>query len=103
MFKILAFPVPVNESSPHATQLFDINDYFIISSNHQFHTTLTQSALNQCQGLKLMTSTLHPMLRTSAEITCEAVLFLNNKGKIKEICNFRFLFNKIKPHILELP
>lgn len=103
VFKILAFPVPVNESSPHATQLFDINDYFIISSNHQFHTTLTQSALNQCQGLKLMTCTLHPMLRTSAEITCEAVLFLNNKAKIKEICNFRFLFNKIKPHILELP
>lgn len=50
VFKILVFPVPVNESSPHATQLFDVNDYFIISSNNQFHTALLQSALNQCQG-----------------------------------------------------
>lgn len=50
-----------------------------------------------------MTCTLHPMLRTSAEITCEAALFLNDKDKIKKICNFRFLINKIKPHILELP
>ena len=103
VFKILVFPVPVNESSPHATQLFDVNDYFVISSNHQFHTALSQSALNQCQGQKLMTCTLHPMLRTSAEITCEAALFLNDKEKIKKICNFRFLLNKIKPHILELP
>jgi hypothetical protein len=63
VFKILAFPVPVNESSPHATQLFDVNEYFIISSNQQFHTTLSQSALN----------------------------------------HFRFLLNKINPHILELP
>jgi hypothetical protein len=43
------------------------------------------------------------MLRTSAEITCEAALFLNDKEKIKAKCNFTFLLNKIKPHILELP
>ena len=103
VFKILAFPVPVNESSPHATQLFDVNDYFIISSNQQFHTTLSQSALNQCRGRKLMTCTLRPILRTSAEITCEAALFLNDKENIMTKCNFRFLLNKIKPHILELP
>jgi hypothetical protein len=103
VFKILAFPVPVNESSPHATQLFDVNDYFIISSNQQFYTTLSQSALNQCRGRKLMTCTLHPILRTSAEITCEAALFLNDKENIMTKCNFRFLLNKIKPHILELP
>ena len=103
MFKILAFPVPVNESSPHATQLFVVNDYFIISSNQQSYTTLSQSALNQCQGRNLMTCTLHPMLRTSAEITWEAALFLNDKEKIKAKCNFTFLLNKIKPHILELP
>ena len=103
VFKILAFPVPVNESSPHATQLFDANDYFIISSNQQLYTTLSQSALNQCQGRKLMTCTLYPMLRTNADITCEVALFLNDKEKIKAKCNFRFLLIKIKPHILELP
>ena len=50
-----------------------------------------------------MTCTLHPMLRTSAEITCEAALFLNDMEKIKAKCNLRLLLNKIKPHILELP
>ena len=60
----------------------DVNDYFIISSNQQFHTTLSQSALNQSHGRKLLTC------------TCEAALFLNDKEKIKEICNFRFLFKK---------
>ena len=93
VFKNLTFPALVNESSPHATQLFDVNDYFI-SSNQQFHTTLAQAALNQCRGRNLMTCTLHPMLRTSAEITCEAALFLNDKEKLKKICNFRFLFKK---------
>jgi hypothetical protein len=102
-FVILSAPVSVNESLPHATQLFDVNDYFIISSNQQFYTTLAQSAINQCQGRNLMTCTLHPMLRTSAEITCLAALFLNDKEKIKAKCNFRFLLNKIKPRILELP
>jgi hypothetical protein len=38
-----------------------------------------------------MACTLHPMLRTSAEIICEAALFLNEKEKIKAKRNFRFL------------
>ena len=53
----------------------------IILSYHQ-----TNNLIQRC--------TVHPMLRTSAEIICEAALLLNDKEKIKEICNFRFLLKK---------
>jgi hypothetical protein len=77
----------------------------IILSYHQtnnFIQVITISTKSM-SGSNLMTCTLHPMLRTSAEITCEAALFLNDKEQIKAKCNFRFLLNKIKPHILKLP
>jgi hypothetical protein len=46
----------------------------------------SQAALIQCHGRNLMACMLHPMLRTSAEITCEAAFFLNDKKKIKAKC-----------------
>lgn len=102
-YKILSYPVPINDTSNDATMLTDVNDFFIISSNHQFHTSLDKSALTQCVGTELKTCKLHPLLKSSSDITCEAALFLDDKVNIKSKCNFRFLKNTTKPHILELP
>ena len=37
VFKILTFTFPVNESSPHATQLFDVNDHQTNNFIQRYH------------------------------------------------------------------
>lgn len=100
--KILSFPVPINNNSRNATQIVDINDYFLISADERYHVSLPRSTINQCIGISLMTCPIRPLLKTMKEPDCEAVLFQNKKGEIHSKCNFRFFRNIVKPHILDL-
>ena len=102
-YKVLSFPVPLNQTSTDATQIRDIKDYFIIASNRHFHTSFSRIAFDRCHGSNLLVCPLHPMLKMISEVTCEAALFLNDKQHIKSKCNFRFLPKEIQPNILQLP
>ena len=99
-YKVLSFPVPLNQTSTDATQIRDIKDYFIIASNRHFHTSFSRIAFDRCHGSNLLMCPLHPMLKMISEVTCEAALFLNDKQHIKSKCNFRFLPKEIQPNIL---
>ena len=77
LYKILSFPVPINDTSRDATQIVDINDYFLISADERYHVSLPRSTINQCVGISLMTCPIRPLLKTMKEPDCEAVLFQN--------------------------
>ena len=54
LFDVLSFPVPINTTSEHATQLLSLPSHFAISANHEFYTTLSESEINKCTGDKHM-------------------------------------------------
>lgn len=54
LFDVLSFPVPINATSEHATQLLSLPSHFAISANHEFYTTLSESEINKCTGDKHM-------------------------------------------------
>jgi hypothetical protein len=102
LYKILSFSVPINDTSRDATQIVDINDYFLISADEHYHVSLPRSTINQCVCISLMICPIRPLLKTMKEPDCEAVLFQNKKTEIHSKCNFRFFRNIDKPHILDL-
>ena len=102
LYKILSFSVPINDTSRDATQIVDINDYFLISADEHYHVSLPRSTINQCVCISLMICPVRPLLKTMKESDCEAVLFQNKKTEIHSKCNFRFFRNIDKPHILDL-
>jgi hypothetical protein len=102
LYKILSFSVPINDTSRDATQIVDINDYFLISADEHYHVSLPRSTINQCVCISLMICPIRPLLKTMKEPDCEAVLLQNKKTEIHSKCNFRYFRNIDKPHILDL-
>lgn len=49
-YKVLSFPVPINNSQNHASQLLDLQDYLLLSKDNQFYATfISDKTMSQCQ------------------------------------------------------
>lgn len=102
LFKIISLPVPINETSTHATQILNVPDYFVISSDHQFYLTLAEYELLACQGKDFVKCSFSKSLVPITKLTCPLVLFSNNRDKVRELCEFRFMPDLIQQSIHEV-
>ena len=102
LFDVKSFPVPINNTSPQATQLLDLPSNFAISADQQFYTMLGDSELNRCKGEKPLHCFFNKPLTPITTESCILALFTNSKEKVHALCNFRFLQNAITPSIHEL-
>ena len=41
-YKVMSFPVPIHNSNNHASQLLDLPNYLLISTNKTFYTFLSE-------------------------------------------------------------
>ena len=102
LYRVLSFPVPINDTAKHATQILNMPDYFAITPDQQFYVHLSQTQLASCKGSMNkhchMNLPLSPVTRDS----CSLGLFSNNKGIIKDLCNIRFIQDAIVPKVTEL-
>lgn len=102
MYRITTFPVPINSSSNHATQLINFPPHIIISANGDRYNTATEKDIAQCIGSnpKLCQVPL-PML-TKTRASCPAALFFRDKERIHETCDFRLLPNGLEASLKPL-
>ena len=102
LFDVKSFPVPINNTSPQATQLLDLPAHFAISADQQFYTTLSDSEISRCKGEKPLHCFFNKPLTPITTESCILALFTNSKEKVHALCNFRFLQNTIKPSVHEI-
>ena len=102
LYRVYSWPSPVNDSTAAATQIKDLPDYLAISIDKQFFVPLTSEETSHCIGADLLICKFRPTMRSVSSKNCVANLFLGNVPQIKEQCNFRFLSNAIKPHLLNI-
>ena len=102
LFKVLSFPVSINDTAKHATQLLDLPDYLVVTADVQYYTSLNQLHLNKCKGSKLRTCKMNKILYPITRKSCIFALFRNDKTMIKDMCDFRFLTNHLTSKLVEL-
>lgn len=102
MFKILNFPVPINETSNHATHLVDLPEILAVTSSLEYYTTLNTQDLNKCSRSKIVTCKFTQILKPFTYNSCELALFKNDKSLIKSLCNFRVSLNHVQPQLVEI-
>ena len=103
-YKVMSFPVPINSSNNHASQLLDLPVYLLISADKTFNTILSEKTISQCQRTNQITHCFQkPNLWLIDNCTnCVLNVVLANPHNIKFACNFRFLMNALKPHIIQI-
>ncbi|CAC5360193.1 unnamed protein product [Mytilus coruscus] len=99
VYKLKSFPVAVTTNTSHATQLFDLPKYMLITHDRKFFTTLTVEQMNMCQGITPKHCNFNLLFESSKTTECAFHIFNNDKQKIKNFCDFKFLPNSISPHI----
>lgn len=102
LYRVYSFPVPINSSTSHATQLADVPTYFAHTHDNQHFTHVTSNQIANCKGTSIKFCPFHLALTSSASSTCMSALFYNQKSSVYKFCDFRFFPNKIKPSIIEL-
>ena len=101
-FNIYSFPVPVNSTEGHATQLLNLPDYFLHTSDNQQFTTLSTAKISQCSGTTTLFCKFNVAFKASASPTCLSAIFFNQKDLVNTLCDFRFIENSLTPSIVEL-
>ena len=102
VYNVISLPIPVNKTSTHATHLLTVPDNLILTSDHQFYATMSESQLLKCKGKDLKRCHFNIALKPITTHSCVLSLYANNKENVKSLCDFRFIPNAIKPQILEL-
>lgn len=102
MFQILAFPVPLNDTSSHATHLVDLPEILAVTGDLTYYTTLTGQELNKCVRTKVITCRFSKVLNPFTHNSCVVALFKNDKGLIKKQCNFRVSLDHISTQVKEI-
>ena len=102
LYKVISSPVPVNSTSPHATQLLDLPPYLLVTANKQYYAPVTDLELTLCNGNEIKYCSSSMALTPVTSASCILALFANDKAQVKSLCDFRFLQNIVEPGITEL-
>ena len=103
LLKIHSYPVPLNETSNHATAILNMPSYLAVSQDHSFYTEVTEDALQKCNIYnKIAFCEFNIALTTSNFWKCSYALYKDNRAQIKASCEFRFFPNAISPMLKQL-
>jgi hypothetical protein len=102
LYKVLSFPVPINKTSDHATQLLDLPQIFAVTNDLKLYTTLDLIDLNNCNSGKIYLCKYSKVLSVMSDDTCVSALFKGDTLLIKRKCNFRFLVNHLSANMVQL-
>lgn len=102
VYQTTTYPVPLNHSTQHASQLLDLPSLFAISHDKQYFTTFSESQWNMCLGKHHRHCPFHYSLSPISYGSCATSLYLQLKEGIQKYCNFRFMHNEVRPKVEEL-
>lgn len=102
VYNVISLPVPINNTSAHATHLLKVPQNFIVTVDHQFYTTISDTLLSKCKGHTLKQCPFNIALLPVTKPSCILALYANDKSNVKALCDFRFVSNAIQPEILEI-
>jgi len=105
LYKVLVFPVPLNSSSTHATQITNLPPFIAISKdgNNYKYVELSTDNINACLRFShALYCSSHLPLNIQPLNSCPVSLFTGNKSNINANCNFGYFSNRITPAVTQL-
>lgn len=102
VYEVQSFPIPLNQSTKHASQLLDLPNILAITQDRQYYLTMTSEQWDLCVGHSRRLCPFQLPLTPITKHSCITALFLQLPQQIKELCDFRFVQGAITPQLVEL-
>ncbi len=95
-------PMPLNQTSSHATQLAHVNKYIAIDTSSGYFIELDDADTAVCtKGARWHCPHLLPQ-RSVVDATCLSALFLEQTKQINDLCEYSIVPNGVKPFMREI-
>lgn len=105
LYKVLSFPVPVNQSSTHGTSIPGLPIFLAIPSTKESVTTYLSiyddQIFDQCDH-DAKHIYCNRNFAMQSEMDCAKALYIGNISAIQNLCKFQFSVNSISPRIHQL-
>jgi hypothetical protein len=102
LFQVYSVPVPLNESTGHATKLMEYPPYVALTENRKVYIEIDHSQYLQCQGRQVKHCPHALPQQSTSSLTCVTAILLQQHARVREICDFRFMLNGTIPMAIEL-
>ncbi|XP_069110091.1 uncharacterized protein [Argopecten irradians] len=103
LYQVHSFPIPLNHTSRHATQLGNVNDYVLLSPDEQLFREINSKDLESCsESNHIWHCDKQIVLRNDTGNSCLLSLFHGNKSSINKNCIFHFVQDTILPSLIQL-
>ena len=103
VYKVDSYPVPLNYTTTHATQLLNLPPFIAFSTDGLYFAELASDEWNQCLHTHHRPCHLPVPYQQTAYPTCTAALYNQQQDHIKTLCDFRFIYHAINPSLVLLP
>ena len=102
IYQVLSFPIPVNQSSNHTTQIKGMSPYIAIATNDNSFIEIKEFQFSHCLGNRVKHCPFLLPRRQSNRHTCTSAIFFKNKQQIKTMCDFIFIRHNLQSDIVEI-
>jgi hypothetical protein len=102
LFRIYVFPLPINHTSTHATQLMDLPEFVAVSKNNKHYVSLNQVDFSTCTKNRHIYCNQNLAVRLTTYQSCILAIFQNDREAVDSLCDFRFRSNTLHPEIIEM-
>jgi len=89
LYKVNSYPVPLNKTSTHGTQILNLKDYFIVTQDNRYYASVSHDKLRLCSGTTTLFCPNSLPLTSTVFTTCISSLYFNSKSDIHKYCDFR--------------
>lgn len=107
LYKVLSFPVPVNQSSTHGTSIQGLPSFLAVPSTqtsgntYRYLSIYDTQVFDQCdQDAKHIYC--HRNFAMQYQMDCAMALYVGNISTIQNLCKFQFSVNSISPIVHQL-
>ncbi|XP_060071257.1 uncharacterized protein LOC132551165 [Ylistrum balloti] len=103
LFKLNTFPIPLNKTTKHGTQLHTSKDHLLLSQDGNLFSEVSSKDLQSCsQSNHIWHCDQHYILRNDTRRSRLFSLFHGKKSDINDNCIFHFVQDIIQPSIIQL-
>jgi hypothetical protein len=96
-FRITKFEMPMHDDKQHVLELNDIKPGIAISQDNEMYFELTENDLQNHHARTQ--SDVRRRINKNVRQSCTMAIFLDNKGAIKQNCNYSIVLNSLKGKI----
>lgn len=102
LYSVQSIDMPTNNTSANTTKIVDIEPYFAITMDQEYHASIDIETYRTCSGEHVMFCTAGIPMRPRSYQTCLSALYFDIPDLVLKLCKFTYKTNHVLDSIIQV-